>query len=58
MSYASPRQAQRRVDDTPADGQTLTGPGPGPGLDGGQPKPQYAGLFMEPDLPPVADETE
>ncbi|GAA2991507.1 hypothetical protein Sfulv_01740 [Streptomyces fulvorobeus] len=54
MSYASPRQAQRRVDDTPADRQTLTGPG----LDGEQPKPQYAGLFMEPNLPPVTDEFE
>ncbi|WP_328907762.1 hypothetical protein OG230_34835 [Streptomyces sp. NBC_00234] len=54
MSYASPRQAQRRVDDSPADAQTLAGPG----HDGGQPKPQYAGLFMEPNLPPVADESE
>ncbi|NYE39160.1 hypothetical protein [Streptomyces fulvorobeus] len=42
------------MDDTPADRQTLTGPG----LDGEQPKPQYAGLFMEPNLPPVTDEFE
>ncbi|MFF1499773.1 hypothetical protein ACFVZR_07815 [Streptomyces sp. NPDC058316] len=37
------RQVQRRVDDAAG---------------GPPPKPQYAGLFIEPDIPPLDDEPE
>ncbi|MGW1102696.1 hypothetical protein [Streptomyces sp. NPDC002540] len=43
MADIPPQQVQRRLDDTVA---------------GSPPKPQYAGLFVEPDIPPLDDEPE
>lgn len=47
MSDAPPRQVQRRVD-----------PRMGEAVAGLPPVPQYAGLFIEPDIPPLDDEPE
>ncbi|MET8330849.1 hypothetical protein [Streptomyces sp. NPDC005181] len=44
MADAPPRQVQRRVE--PRTGGTVAGP---------PPAPQYAGLFIEPDIPPVEE---
>ncbi|MEU2673630.1 hypothetical protein ABZ622_33170 [Streptomyces sp. NPDC007164] len=49
-----PQQVQRRVDDSAADLGTLVDLG----LAEEQPVPQYAGLFIEPDIPPPVDESE
>ncbi|MFB6988988.1 hypothetical protein ACFC0C_33380 [Streptomyces sp. NPDC056178] len=53
MAGIPPRQVQRRTDDSAADMETLVDLG----LVEEQPAPQYAGLFLEPDIPPV-DEPE
>ncbi|MFG2631289.1 hypothetical protein [Streptomyces sp. NPDC048473] len=54
MADFPPRQVQRRLDDSAADMGTLVDLG----LVEKQPKPQYAGLFVEPDIPPLNDEPE
>ncbi|MFF3129817.1 hypothetical protein ACFVRD_48475 [Streptomyces sp. NPDC057908] len=54
MADIPPRQVQRRIDDSAADMGTLVDLG----LAEEQPVPQYAGLFVEPDIPPLADEPE
>ena len=53
MPDTPPRQVQRRVDDSAADMGTLVHLG----LAEEQPTPMYAGLFLEPDIPP-AEESE
>ncbi|MFE4334948.1 MULTISPECIES: hypothetical protein [unclassified Streptomyces] len=52
MADIPPRQTERRLDDSAADMGTLVGLG----LVEEQPKPQYAGLFLEPDIPPAAED--
>lgn len=47
MADIPPRQVQRRIDDSAADMGTLVDLG----LVEEQPVPQYAGLFIEPDIP-------
>ncbi|MEU2132291.1 hypothetical protein [Streptomyces sp. NPDC018352] len=47
MADFPPQQVKRRVDDSAADMGTLVDLG----LAKEQPKPQYAGLFVEPDIP-------
>ncbi|MFC9619517.1 hypothetical protein ACFTXM_05840 [Streptomyces sp. NPDC056930] len=54
MTDFPPQQVQRRVDDSAADMETLVDLG----LAEEQPVPQYAGLFVEPDIPPLDDEPE
>ncbi|MEE1808058.1 hypothetical protein [Streptomyces sp. BE133] len=54
MADFPPQQVQRRVDDSAADMETPVDLG----LAEEQPTPQYAGLFVEPDIPPLDDETE
>lgn len=49
MAEPQPRQVQRRIDDGAADTGTLVKLG----LVDPQPTPQYEGLFVEPDVPPV-----
>ncbi|MEU2674231.1 hypothetical protein ABZ622_36280 [Streptomyces sp. NPDC007164] len=53
MADIPARQVQPRVDDSAGDMGTLVDLG----LVEEQPTPQYEGLFVEPDLPPV-DEDE
>ncbi|MFD5137437.1 hypothetical protein ACFWMX_14545 [Streptomyces sp. NPDC058378] len=52
MPDTPPRQVQPRPDDGAADMGTLVGLG----LAEEQPVPQYAGLFLEPDIPPEEPE--
>ncbi|MCX5108319.1 hypothetical protein OOK13_07225 [Streptomyces sp. NBC_00378] len=54
MTEFPPQQVQRRVDGSAADMETLVDLG----LVEEQPVPQYAGLFVEPDIPPLDDEPE
>lgn len=54
MADIPPRQLQRRIDDSAADMETLVDLG----LAEEQLTPQYVGLFVEPDIPPLADEPE
>ncbi|MFB8033416.1 hypothetical protein ACFC5Z_10735 [Streptomyces sp. NPDC056004] len=54
MAEFPPQQVQRRVDDSAADMETLVDLG----LVEEQPVPQYAGLFVEPDIPPLDDELD
>ncbi|MFJ4738688.1 hypothetical protein [Streptomyces sp. NPDC088775] len=54
MADIPPQQVQRRVDDSAADMETLVDLG----LAEEQPVPQYEGLFVEPDIPPLDDEPE
>ncbi|MCX4786452.1 hypothetical protein OG369_09740 [Streptomyces sp. NBC_01221] len=54
MADFPPQQVQRRIDDSAADMGTLVDLG----LAEEQPVPQYAGLFVEPDIPPAVDEPE
>lgn len=51
MPDTPPRQVQRQLDDGAADMTTLVDLG----LADEQPIPQYAGLFLEPDIPPAED---
>ncbi|MFJ4843142.1 hypothetical protein [Streptomyces sp. NPDC088746] len=51
MTDTPARTAQRHHDAASAATTADTGASP-------LPTPQYAGLFIEPDLPPVADEPE
>lgn len=50
MTDMPARTTQRHPDSTTATD--------GPGTAAPLPTPQYAGLFVEPDLPPVTDEPE
>ncbi|MGW1407199.1 hypothetical protein [Streptomyces sp. NPDC002403] len=52
MTDIPPRQVQRSVDDSAADMEKLVDLG----LVEEQSKPQYAGLFVEPDIPPAAED--
>ncbi|MFD4941127.1 hypothetical protein ACFVYE_21905 [Streptomyces sp. NPDC058239] len=52
MADIPQRQMQRRLDDSAADLGTPVDRG----LVEEQPKPQYAGLFLEPDIPPAAED--
>lgn len=54
MNDPQPRQVQRRPDDSAADMGTLVDLG----LAEEQPEPQYEGLFVEPNIPPPAEEPE
>lgn len=54
MSDSPPRQVQRRLDDSAADTGTLVELG----WIEEQPVPQSVGLFVEPDVPPLAEEPE
>ncbi|WP_330449838.1 hypothetical protein [Streptomyces anulatus] len=49
MADTPPRQVERRIDEGAGDLATLIDLG----LAEEQPVPQYEGLFLEPDLPPV-----
>lgn len=51
---ADARTTQRHPDNTAGD----TGAHSAPGTVAPLPTPQYAGLFIEPDLPPLVDEPE
>jgi hypothetical protein len=51
MPDVPPQQVQRRVDEGAADLETLIDLG----LAEEPPTPQYAGLFVEPDIPPAED---
>lgn len=52
MSDIPPRQVRRRLDDSAADTGTLVHLG----LIEEQPVPQYAGLFLEPDIAPAPED--
>ncbi|MFF2412288.1 hypothetical protein [Streptomyces sp. NPDC058092] len=52
MADFPPQQVQRRVDDSAADMETLVDLG----LVEERSKPQYAGLFVEPDISPAAED--